>query len=140
MRSRIASAGTFAPIRILLALLIAGVIYGASLGAGSVLYASGTIATGATHNDCEDFKHLIAEEQGIDEEDVEQSEIKARTQECLDDHELTEREAFREEYLFWPVWPAGICALIFLLWPLWARVLSNQEHADEAEGEAPTHD
>ena len=55
----------------------------------SLLYATGTIATGATHNDCADFRTQIAEEQGIDEEDVRRARCKARTQECLDEHELT---------------------------------------------------
>ena len=123
--------------RIGVAVAIAAVLYGVGLGVGSVLYATGTIATGATHNDCEDFRRQIADEQGIDEEDVKQSDIKALAEACLATHELTEEEAFREEYLFWPVWPAVICAVIFLLWPPWSRILHNQELAETAEGLPP---
>jgi hypothetical protein len=39
--------------RIGVALAIALGIYGVAVGAGSVLYATGAIATGATHNDCD---------------------------------------------------------------------------------------
>ncbi len=121
--------------RIGIAVLIAAVIYGAGLGVGSLLYATGAIATGATHNDCAGFRKAIAEERGIDEEDVPQEDIKAATAACLQEHELTEEEAFRSEYLFWPVWPAAICAVIFLLWPAWSRALHNQESAElAAEG------
>lgn len=117
--------------RIGVALAIAAVIYGVGLGAGSLLYASGAIATGATHNDCANFKHEIARERGIDIADVPQAEVKARTQACLDSHELTAREAFRTEYLLWSAWPAAICAAIFLAWPVWVRILRNQERAEE---------
>lgn len=121
--------------RLGIAALIAAVIYGAGLGVGSLLYATGAIATGATHNDCSGFRKAIAEERGIDEEDVPQEEIKTRTVSCLQEHDLTEEEAFRSEYLFWPVWPAAICAVIFLLWPAWSRALHNQESAElAAEG------
>jgi hypothetical protein len=126
--------------RLGIALAIAAVLYGAGLGVGSLLYATGVIATGATHNDCEGFREQIAERRGIDEEDVEQSEIKALAESCLAGHELTEEEAFREEYLFWPAWPAAICAVIFLAWPVWGRILHNQEDAEIAAGEAvPGH-
>jgi hypothetical protein len=125
--------------RILIALAIAGVIYGLGLGAGSLLYFSGAIATGATHNDCEDFRKTLAPQYGGDEHDVPQSAIKAEAERCLAGHELTEEEAFREEYLIWPVWPAAICAVIFLLWPAWARILHNQEMADEDGEIAPQH-
>ena len=115
--------------RLLMALAIAAVIYGTGLAAGSLLYASGTIATGATHNDCANYKQEIARERGIDEQDVPQSEIKQRTADCLATHELSEKEAFRTEYLVWPLWPAAICAVVFLLWPVWTRILHNQELA-----------
>jgi hypothetical protein len=102
---------------------------------GSLLYATDTIAIGATHNDCVGYKKEIADERGIDENDVPQEEIKQRTQTCLDSHELTARDAFRSEYLFWSLWPGIICAVIFLLWPLWARTLNNQEVAEDEEEE-----
>jgi hypothetical protein len=116
--------------RIGIAVVVAAVLYGVGLGVGSLLYASGVIATGATHNDCEDFRKTIADRRGIDEEDVPQSEIKAEAEQCLAGHVLTEREAFRTEYLFWSAWPAAICAVIFLLWPAWASALRRQEEAD----------
>ncbi len=119
--------------RIGIAIAIVAAIYGVSLGAGSLLYATDTIGTGATHNDCEDFRKTIADEKGIDEEDVEQRDIKALAAECLKGHELTAREAFRSEYLFWSAWPAVICAAVFLAWPAWARILRNQEEGDESE-------
>jgi hypothetical protein len=126
--------------RLLIAFVIAGVIYGAALGVGSLLYATGAIATGATHNDCENFREELAPLYGGDEEDVPQSAIKELAEECLAGHELTEEQAFREEYLFWPAWPAAICAVIFLAWPVWARMLHNQETADGfAEAEAASH-
>ena len=113
-----------------ISLLIALGIYGIAAGTGTVLYTTGAIGTGATHNDCENFREILAEEQGIDEEDVKQRDIKALAEECLAGHELTEEEAFREEYLIWPAWPAAIVAVIFLLWPVWSRILHNQEQAD----------
>jgi len=116
--------------RIGIAFVIAAVLYGIGLGAGSLLYATGVIATGATHNDCEDFRKMIAERRGINEHDVPQSEIKAEAEQCLAAHVLTEKEAFRREYLFWSAWPAAICAVIFLLWPAWASALGRQEEAD----------
>jgi hypothetical protein len=116
--------------RIGIAVLLVAGIYALALGVGGALYATGAIATGATHNDCADFRHVIAVERGIDEHDVSQSEIGARTQECLDGHELTKGEAFRSEYLFWAAWPGVICAVIFLAWPAWARTLRNQDLAD----------
>ncbi len=126
--------------RMLIALAIAGVIYVAGLGAGSILYSTGTIATGAPHADCGDPRDIVAENNpGVDKADLPQSEIKAEAQRCLNLNVLTEEEAFREEYLFWPAWPAAICAVIFLMWPAWSRILHNQEMADELGGEAPTH-
>jgi hypothetical protein len=116
--------------RLVFALAIAVIIYGVSLSVGLVLYGTGAIATGATHNDCENFREELAPQYGGDEEDVPQSAIKALAEECLAGHELTEEEAFREEYLFWPVWPAAICAVIFLLWPAWSRILHHQETAE----------
>ena len=119
--------------RIGMAVVIAALIYGVALGVGSLLYATDVIATGATHNDCDNFKADIAEERGIDEEDVPQSAIKARAQDCLAGHELTKGEAFRTEYLTWAAWPAVVCALIFLAWPAWAAALHRQEQAELAD-------
>lgn len=120
--------------RILLALAIAAGIYGAILSVGIVLYQTGNIATGATHNDCGDLKQEIADrDYGGDEELVPQEQLKQETILCLEEHELTPEEAFRSEYLIWGVWPGIICAVIFLLWPLWSKVLENQEAAELAE-------
>jgi len=116
--------------RIGIAVVIAAVLYGAGLGVGSLLYATGAIATGATHNDCANFRKTIADRRGIDEEDVPQNDIKAEAEQCLAAHVLTAKEAFRTEYLFWSAWPASICAVIFLLWPAWASSLRRQEEAD----------
>lgn len=118
--------------RILIALAIAIGIYGVAVGAGSLLYATGVIATGATHNDCADFKKTLAPSYGGKEEDVPQAAIKAEAERCLAGHELTEEHAFRTEYLYWGAWPALVCAAIFLAWPVWARILSNQEDAEDA--------
>lgn len=129
--------------RILIALLIAGGIYGLAVGAGSVLYATGTIPTGPTHNDCGDLKQHIADrDYHGDEEEVLQSQLKQETIDCLageglyaeeGSHYLTEGEAFRSEWLFWSIWPGVICAVVFLLWPIWRRTLENQEQAELAE-------
>ena len=120
--------------RLLIALVIALGIYGIAVGVGSLLYATGAIATGATHNDCGELKKDIADERyGGDEEHVLQEELKQATIVCLAEHELTEREAFRSEWLFWSIWPGVICAVIFLLWPMWSRTLENQEEAEAAE-------
>ncbi len=119
--------------RIVMALAIALAIYGAAVGVGSLLYATGAIATGATHNGCAGFRSKIADERGIDDSDVPQQDVRDATRACLDQHTLTKREAFRSEYLFWSVWPAVICAVIFLAWPAWARILRNQEQAELAE-------
>lgn len=119
--------------RLLIALAIAGGIYGIALGIGTTLYVTDAIGTGATHNDCADYRKEIADERGIDEEDVPQRDIKERTQTCLDEHELSAREAYRSEYLFWSIWPGVISALIFLVWPVWARTLHNQDQAETAE-------
>ena len=120
--------------RVLTAVAIAAVIYGAGLGAGSLLYATGAIATGATHNDCADFPEALAPQYGGHKEDVPQSAIKAETERCLAEHTLTASEAFRSEYLTWSAWPAAISAIVFLLWPHWVRVLRNQERAERAAG------
>jgi hypothetical protein len=126
--------GAFTLKRIGTAIVIAAGIYALAVGAGSVLYATGNMPTGATHNDCSGYRKEIAEEQRIPEEDVPQSEIKSRTEACLATHELTEEEAFRTEYLFWSIWPGIICAAVFLIWPVWTRVLLNQEaHGDSEE-------
>jgi len=115
--------------RIAIAVAIAAVIYGVALGAGTALYSTGVIATGATHNDCAGFRAQIARDRGIDEQDVPQSDVKAATAACLAGHTLTKREAFRSEYLLWSAWPAAICAAIFLAWPAWAGILERQEQA-----------
>ena len=119
--------------RIGIGIVIAAVIYGLALGAGSLLYATGAIATGATHNDCENFKEELAPQYGGNEEDVPQSAIKSLAEECLAGHELTEREAFRTEYLMWAAWPAVVCAMIFLAWPRWVAILHRQEQAELAD-------
>jgi hypothetical protein len=118
--------------RIGIAIVLAAAIYGIGLGIGSLLYTTGAIATGATHNDCEDFRKIIAEERGIDEEDVPQSAIKALAIDCLSGHELTEEEAFTTEFLFWPIWPGVIVGAIFLVWPFWAGILRTQEESELA--------
>ena len=84
--------------RIVIAAGIAALIYGIALGAGSLLYATGAIATGATHNDCANFKETLAPQYGNDEEKVPQSAIKALAKQCLAGHELTEKDAFRSAY------------------------------------------
>lgn len=124
----------YSPKRIAVAIVIAAGIYAIALGIGTLLFATGTIATGATHNDCPNYREDIAREQGIDEEDVPDEQVKNATIACLEEHELTEEEAYRSEYLFWSVWPGVICAVIFLLWPVWTRILLNQEAAEEHEG------
>lgn len=118
--------------RLLQALLIAACIYGIAVGVGSALYASGVIATGATHNDCDNFAEELAPQYGGDAESVPQSAIKALAEECLAGHELTENEAFKTEYLFGAAWPALVCAMIYLAWPRWSRVLHRQEQAELA--------
>jgi hypothetical protein len=125
---------TFAPRRLLVAAALALGIYGAAAGAGALLYATGAIAIGPTHNDCEGYRKDIARERGIDESDVPQSEIKERTAACLAGHKLTEETALREEYLMWAAWPAVVVAVIYLLWPAWARILDRQEAADARAG------
>jgi len=116
--------------RIGVAVAIALAIYGVALGVGSLLYATGTIATGATHNDCD--RALIARTLGKAQDDLTQQELKTETAKCLDQHTLTKGDAFRSEYLFWSAWPGIICAVIFLLWPIWTRILRNQEDAERA--------
>ena len=116
--------------RIVMALVIALGIYGVAVGAGSLLYATGAIATGATHNDCD--RGVIAKALGKSQDDLTQQELKTETTKCLDTHTLTKGHAFRSEYLFWSAWPAIICAMVFLAWPVWARILRNQEAAERA--------
>jgi hypothetical protein len=138
--------------RIGIAVVLAAAIYGIALGIGSLLYATGTIATGATHNDCPDYAEVIADPQhearndgflppeamalrDVNEEDVRdhyQYLVRAATIACLTDHELTEEQAFREEYLFWTIWPGVIVGVVFLFWPIWAGILHRQEQADLA--------
>ena len=117
--------------RIAVAAAIALGIYAIAVGAGTVLYATGAIATGATHNDCD--RAVIARSLGKAEDDLTPKELKTETQKCLDAHTLTKGEAFRTEYLFWSAWPALICAAIFLAWPAWARTLHNQEQTEPAD-------
>ena len=119
--------------RVLLALAIAAAIYGAELGAGTLLYVTGTIPTGATHNNCPDFHHKLADDWGIDAKDVPQSAVKEQAENCLAGHVLTEREAYRTEYVFWSAWPAVLFAVIFLVWPVWVEILHNQEREDHKE-------
>ncbi|MEX2226636.1 MAG: hypothetical protein WEB52_09325 [Dehalococcoidia bacterium] len=125
--------------RLAIAVVIAGAIYGLAVGIGSALYATDNMPTGATHNDCADYRREIADEQGIDRTDVPQEEIKQRTETCLEGHVLTENEAFRSEYLFWSIWPGVICAVVFLIWPVWTRILLNQEAHDDGEGGGKHH-
>lgn len=108
-----------------IAVVIGLAIYGLAVGVGSLLYATGTIATGATHNDCD--RAEIAQTLGKAQDELTQQELKVETQRCLDGHELTKWGAFRTEYLFWSAWPAAICAFVFLAWPAWARALRKQE-------------
>jgi hypothetical protein len=132
--------------RLGIAVVIVLGIYGIAVGTGSLLYATGTIATGPTHNDCGDLKQGIADrEYHGDEEEVPQSQLKQETIDCLageglyteeGTHFLTEEEAFRSEWLFWSIWPGVICAVIFLLWPAWTRILLRQDEAEATE-EAP---
>lgn len=122
--------------RLLMALAIAGAIYGIGVGVGGLLWVADALPTGATHNDCSDFAKTIAEEQGIDEEDVAQEDIKALAEECLAGHEREKSEVIHD-FITWSVWPAMICAGIFLIWPAWTKTLLNQEAAEEPEDEAP---
>lgn len=115
--------------RLLIALVIAGAIYSIGLSVGGVLAMTDSLPLGATHNECDEFAKIIAEEKGIDEEDVEQSDIKALAEECLAGHVRTESDVLKD-FVVWSVWPAAICALIFLIWPLWARTLENQDAAE----------
>jgi uncharacterized membrane protein len=101
-----------------------------AVGAGALLYKTGAIATGATHNDCD--RAVIARNLGKPQDDLTQQELKTETEKCLATHTLTEGHAFRSEYLFWSAWPAAICAAVFLAWPMWARILRNQEDAERA--------
>jgi hypothetical protein len=120
--------------RVGLALLIAAAIYGVQLSIGIVLYQTGNIATGATHNDCGNLKQEIADrDYDGDLEEVPQEQLKQESITCLESHELTPEEAFKTEYLFWPIWPALICAGVFLAWPPWARILERQDLADPIE-------
>ena len=116
--------------RIVLALALAAAIYGAALGAGTLLYATGAIPIGATHNDCPDFHHVLAPQYGGDAQNVPQSAVKAAAANCLSSHALTKSEAYRSEYVFWSAWPAVIFAIIFLAWPVWTETLHNQERED----------
>ena len=100
-------------------MVIAAVIYGLALGAGSLLYATGAIATGATHNDCENFKEELAPQYGATKRTYPRVPSSRSPRSASPGHELTEREAFRTEYLMWAAWPAVVCAMIFLAWPRW---------------------
>jgi hypothetical protein len=116
--------------RLSIAVLIAAVIYGAGLGVGSLLYATGAIATGATRRPRVSGRRS-PRSGGIDEGRA-AGWIKARRRRVCG-HELTE-EVFRSEYLFWPVWPAAICAVIFLLWPAWSLQPGERRAACEHMG------
>ncbi len=120
--------------RIFLALAIAAGIYGAALGVGTLLYVTGAIPTGATHNNCPDFHHALAPLYGGDAQDVPQSAVKEQAENCLAGHTLTKREAYRTEYVFWSAWPAVLFAVIFLAWPAWVTILHNQETAEWRKG------
>lgn len=118
--------------RLLIAAGLFVAIYALGFGMGLTLYATGNIGTGPLHTECEGFAETVAEEQGIPEEDVEQEDIKELAIACheAEKAEITEREAFRAEYLFWPLWPAAIVAAMSLLWPWWTGILRRQEIAD----------
>jgi hypothetical protein len=116
--------------RVLLALALAAAIYGAELAAGTLLYVTGAMPTGATHNNCPDFHHELAPQYGGDAKDVPQAAVKAAAENCLAGHTLTKAEAYRTEYVFWAAWPAVLFAIIFLAWPVWAQTLHNQERED----------
>jgi hypothetical protein len=107
-------------------------IYAAGMALGGVLYATGWIGDGPLHTDCEGFRQQIADETGVAEKDVEQSQIKARALECHNAERATvsKEDAFRDEFRFFPLWPAGVVALIVVLWPWWAAMLHRQEVAD----------
>lgn len=124
--------------RLLIALAIAGAIYGVGVGVGSALWALDALPTGATHNDCSDFAKTIAEEQGINEEDVDQADIKALAEECLAGHERETSEVIHD-FITWSVWPAVICAAIFLIWPVWTKTLFNQQAAEGGEDAEGAH-
>jgi hypothetical protein len=113
--------------RVFLALALAAGIYGAALGAGTVLYATGAMPTGATHNDCPDFHQALAPQYGGNAQDVPQPAVAAAAAHCLGEYALTKGAAYRSEYVLWPAWPAVVFALVFLAWPLWAETLHNQE-------------
>jgi hypothetical protein len=122
--------GTVGMKRAAMALAIGLAIYGVAVGAGALLYTTGAIATGATHNNCD--RAVIARTLGKAQDDLTQQELKTETQKCLDGHTLTNGEAFRSEYLFWSAWPAALCAAVFVAWPAWVRILRKQEEAERA--------
>jgi len=120
-----------------MAVAIAAGLYAVSLSVGGALYATDNIPLGPTHNDCENFRERLAEEQGIDEQDVAQEDIKALAEACLSGHRFDgQSEPFRTEYVVWGMWPGIVCAVVFLLWPAWSRILHNQEVAEAADEEA----
>jgi hypothetical protein len=124
--------------RLLIALAIAGAIYGLGVGIGSLLYATGNIPTGPLHADCGDPRDVVSERYpGVPEADLPQEEIKAEAEACLAANELTEEEEWRTQFLIWSAWPAAICAAVFLAWPFWSRILHNQEAAENMAGDAP---
>lgn len=126
--------------RLGIAVAISLAVYGSMFSVGAVLYATDNIATGATHNDCGDLKYEIAvRDYGGDEELVPQGQLKQESITCLESHELTPEEAFKE-YWLWSIWPALICGGAFFLWPVWAKILERQnavDPAEEAQGLAP---
>ena len=123
--------------RLWVAIAIAIGIYALAVGIGSIIYAAGWMPTGAAHNDCANYRQTIAEEQGIDEEDVAQEDIKQASIACLETHERDAEDVFKT-YLFWSAWPAVITAAIFLAWPAWAAALHRQEQT-ETVADAPAH-
>jgi hypothetical protein len=119
-----------------MALAIAVAMYGAMLAMGGVLYATGAIGQGATHNNCSGYRAQIASQLGIAQQGVPQEQIKSATQACLDTRRLSKWEAVKSEYLIWAAWPALVSAAIFFVWPLWAATLHRQELDAEARATA----
>jgi hypothetical protein len=134
--------------RIAIAIAIAAGIYGLALAVGGIVYATDNVPTGPTHNECGDLLPVIAErEHDGDEEEVEQEELKQETLDCLageglyveeGTHFRTEEDVVRE-YIFWSIWPGVIVAVIFLIWPIWTKILLNQEDEDSRVEEDVPH-
>jgi hypothetical protein len=116
-------------------------IYAASMALGGVLYATGWIGDGPLHTECEGFRQTIADELGVKEKDVEQSQIKERAIACHEGERATvsKEDAFRDEFRFFPLWPSAVVALMIVFWPWWAAMLHRQELADPHMG-VPAHE